>query len=108
MQIRDPKDCYYQASILYVSQLYKDAITKANECIAQGGTKPYPNLYGIKAYAYDKMGDSINAKANFEQFFAKADPDKLGPNDYATYGKRTFKSPRRDSLERVHNDSLSV
>jgi Flp pilus assembly protein TadD len=103
-----PKNCYYQASILYVSQLYKEAITKANECIAQEGTKPYPNLYGLKAYAYDKMGDSISSKANFEQFFAKIDTSKLGPNDYATYGKVLFKAPAADSLEKAHNDSLGA
>ena len=104
----DPKNCYYQASILYASKLYNDAITKVNECITQGGNKPYPNLYGLKAYAYDKLGDSINAKSNFEQFFAKVNPEKIGPNDYATYGKVLLKAPTTDSLEQDHNDSLAT
>jgi Flp pilus assembly protein TadD len=107
--LADPgsKNCYYQASLLYVSKLYNDAINKANECITQGGTNPYPNLYGIKAYAYDKLGDSINAKMNFDQFFAKVNPDKIGPNDYATYGKVLLKIPGSDSMQTVHNDSLA-
>lgn len=107
--VADPesKNCYYQASILYASKLYNDAITKANECITQGGTKPYPNLYGIKAYAYDKLGDSINAKSNFEQYFAKVNPDKIGPKDYATYGQILLKIPGKDSMETLHNDSLA-
>lgn len=104
----EPKNCYYQASILYASKLYNDAITKANECITQGGTKPYPNLYGLKAYAYDKMGDSINAKANFEQFFAKVNPDKIGPKDYSTYGQVLLKVPGADSMGTVKNDSLAA
>jgi Flp pilus assembly protein TadD len=104
----EPKNCYYQASILYASQLYNDAITKANECITQGGTSPYPNLYGLKAYSYDKLGDSINAKANFEQFFAKISPDKIGPNDYATYGKVLLKVPGSDSMQTIKNDSLAT
>jgi tetratricopeptide (TPR) repeat protein len=103
-----PKNCYYQASILYVSRLYNDAITKANDCISQGGNKPYPNLWGLKAYAYDKMGDSIQAKANFQEFFEKVNPDKLGPNDYATYGRVLLKVPAKDSLEKVYNDSLAT
>ncbi|MEO7120486.1 MAG: tetratricopeptide repeat protein [Ginsengibacter sp.] len=104
----EPKNCYYQASILYASKLYNDAITKANECITGGGTNPYPNLYGLKAYSYDKLGDSINAKANFEQYFAKVNPEKIGPNDYATYGKVLLKVPGSDSMGTVKNDSLAT
>ena len=35
----DSKNCYAQASILYASQLYKEAITKSDECISQAGAK---------------------------------------------------------------------
>ena len=103
-----PKNCYYQASILYVSRLYQDAISKANDCISSEGQKPYPNLWGLKAYAYDKLGDSLDAKSNFEQYFAKVDPEKLGPNDYATYGKVLLKVPAKDSLSQISNDSLAA
>ncbi len=102
--VADPssKNCYAQASLLYVSQLYKEAIAKSDECITQGGPKPYPNLYGLKAYSYDKMGDSLNAKKYFDEFFAKVNPDKIGPNDYATYGKILLKFPGNDSLASVY------
>ena len=100
----DSKNCYSQASILYASQLYKDAITKADECIAQAGAKPYPNLYGLKAYSYDKLGDSVSAKKFFDEFFAKINPDKIGPNDYATYAKILLKFPGNDSLASVYVD----
>ena len=103
----DSKNCYAEASLLYVSKLYQQAITKSDECIASGGTKVYPNVYGLKAYSYDKMGDSINAKKYFDEFFSKINPDKIGPNDYATYGKVLLKIPAGDSLEKVHNDSLA-
>ena len=103
----DSKNCYAEASLLYVSKLYQQAITKSDECIASGGTKVYPNVYGLKAYSYDKMGDSINAKKYFDEFFSKINPDKIGPNDYATYGKVLLKIPASDSLEKVHNDSLA-
>ena len=100
----DSKNCYSQASILYASQLYKDAITKSDECIAQAGAKSYPNLYGLKAYSYDKLGDSVSAKKYFEEFFTKINPDKIGPNDYATYGKILLKFPGNDSLASLYVD----
>ncbi|MEO7524648.1 MAG: tetratricopeptide repeat protein, partial [Ferruginibacter sp.] len=61
----EPKACYYRASIKYAQALFNEAITKADECIAAGGSNPYPNLFGLKAYAYDKLKDSANAKTFF-------------------------------------------
>lgn len=103
----DSKNCYAEASLLYVSRLYQQAIAKSDECISTGGTKVYPNVYGLKAYSYDKLGDSINAKKYFDEFFAKVNPDKIGPNDYATYGKVLLKIPAKDSMDQVRNDSLA-
>ncbi len=94
----DPKNCYYQASILYASSQFQQALTKADECIAQGGTTPYPNLFGLKAYAYDKLNDSLNAKKWFETFFLKQDTGKLGGGDYSTYGRVLLKFPGNEAL----------
>jgi tetratricopeptide (TPR) repeat protein len=96
---QDSKNCYAEASLMYVSQLYAETISKADACIAgTGAAKPFPNLYGLKAYAYDKMGDSLNAKKYFEEFFAKVNPEKIGPNDYATYAKVLLDFPGNDTL----------
>jgi len=100
----DSKNCYAQASILYASQLYKEAITKSDECLRQAGPNPYPNLYGLKAYSYDKLGDSVSAKQYFDTFFVKINPDKIGPNDYATYAKILLKFPGNDSLASMYVD----
>ena len=43
-----------------------------------------------------------------KSFSAKVNPDKIGPNDYATYGKVLLKIPGSDSLETVKNDSLAA
>ncbi len=104
--LADPssKNCYLQASLLYVSQLYKDAITQVDQCITQAGDSAYPNLYGLKAYSYDKMGDSINAKKYFDEFFQKVNSEKIGPKDYETYGKLLLKFPGNDSLAEVYID----
>lgn len=89
----DSKNCYYQASFLYASGKNQEAITRADQCLAQGGPNAYPKLYGIKAYAYDKAGDSLNAKNAFDSLFKKLPADQLGPKDYSTYGKTLLKFP---------------
>jgi lipopolysaccharide biosynthesis regulator YciM len=93
----DAKNCYYQASILYASRQYQQAISRSNECIASGGANPYPSLYGLKAYAYDKLGDSLNAKNFFAQYFQKQNPEKLEAGDYATYGRILLKFPGNEA-----------
>lgn len=96
---KDSKNCYAEASLLFVSKLYQQAIDKADGCITGAGTtKPYPNLYGLKAYSYNALGDSMKAKQNFEEFFAKVNPDKIGPADYATYAQVLMKFPGNESL----------
>ncbi len=95
---QDSKNCYYQASYLYASGKFQDAVTKADQCIAAGGENPYASLYGIKAYAYDKLGDSVNAKAFFDTYFQKQSADKIGPSDYAAYAKTLLKFPGSEEL----------
>lgn len=100
----DTKNCYYQATFLYASGKNQEAINKADQCIAAGGQNTYPNLYGLKAYAYDKLGDSANARTYFQTYFQKQSPDKLGPKDYATYGKILLKFPGNEALAASYVD----
>ena len=96
---KDSKNCYAEASLLFVSKLYQQAIDKADGCITTAGTtKPYPNLFGLKAYSYNALGDSMNAKKYFEEFFAKVNPDKIGPADYSTYAEVLLKFPGNEQL----------
>jgi tetratricopeptide (TPR) repeat protein len=95
---KDSKNCYAQASLMYVSKKYPETISQADACITSAGEKAFPNLFGLKAYAYDKMGDSANAKKSFEEFFARVNPDNIGPTDYATYGKVLLKFPGSEAL----------
>ncbi|MEM5354474.1 hypothetical protein, partial [Paraburkholderia caribensis] len=60
--------------------------------------QPYWKLYGIIAYAQNKLGDSVKAKESFEQYFAKALPDQIGMGDYSTYATVLLKFPGNDSL----------
>ena len=93
----NPKNCYLRASILYAQALFADAVKKADECIGANPT-PYPKLYGIKAYAYNKLKDSVNAKASFEKYFQMADTSLIGMGDYSTYASVLLKFPGNDSI----------
>jgi tetratricopeptide (TPR) repeat protein len=88
----DSKNCYAKSSLFYVSKKYAETITQADACITSV-SKPFPNLYGLKGYAYDKMGDSLKAREAFEKFFSVVNPDLIGPTDYATYGKVLMQFP---------------
>ena len=89
----DTKNCYYQASFLYASGKFQESIRKADECIAAGGQNAYLKLYGLKAFAYDRTGDSLNARKFFETYFQKQKPENLESGDYLTYGKVLLKFP---------------
>ena len=54
--------CYLRTALKASQGLYQETINKGKECIASGGATPNPKLYGIIAYQYNKLGDSINAK----------------------------------------------
>jgi tetratricopeptide (TPR) repeat protein len=93
----DPKACYYRASIQYAQGQFAQAISKSDECIAAGGTNVYPNLYGVKALAYNRLGDSVNAKASYEEYFKKQMPDKVGAGDYSSYAMILLKFPGNEA-----------
>ncbi|MDE3181807.1 MAG: tetratricopeptide repeat protein [Bacteroidota bacterium] len=93
----DSKNCYAKAALLFVSKKYEQTITQADGCIDSAAGKSDPNLYGLKGYAYDKLGDSLKAKESFDKFFAVANPEKIGPNDYKTYGQILFKIPGQEA-----------
>lgn len=98
----DPKDCFYKASMFYAQGLFAQSITSANECLKQ--ENPYPNLYGLIAYAYDRQGDSVNAKASFDIYFTKQPAEKIGPTDWQTYAKVLLKFPGNDSIAGLNID----
>lgn len=93
----DPKACFYKASLKYAQGLFNEAISKADECITAGGTTPYPNLFGLKAYSYNRLKDSVNAKAMFEEFFKRQVPEKIGGGDYSTYATLLLKFPGNEA-----------
>ena len=93
----DPKACYYRASMQYAQGQFAQAISKSDECITAGGTNVYPNLYGVKALAYNRLGDSLNAKASYEEYFKKQALDKVGAGDYSSYAMILLKFPGNEA-----------
>lgn len=93
----EPQSCFLHAQMKYAQGLFAETITAANACIA-ADPNPYPNLYGLKAYAAYKLGDSVAAKSGFDLYFQKQKPEKLGPKDYDTYAKVLLKLPGNEEL----------
>lgn len=94
----DPKACYYRASIKYAQGLFSDAVAQANQCISAEGATVYPNLYGVKALAYNRLGDSVNAKSSYEEYFKRQAPDKIGAGDYSSYASILLKFPGNEQI----------
>lgn len=99
----DPKNCYYRASMKYAQGLFKEAIVMAEQCVA-GNPNPYFKLYGIEGYAYNRLGDSLNARSAFAKYIEKADKSQIGMGDYSTYASVLLKFPGNDSLAGIYVD----
>ncbi len=93
----DPKACSYRASMKYAQGLFNDAILKADQCIVKDGENPYPKLFQLKAFAYNRLGDSALAKSNFEEYFKRQKKEKLEGGDYATYATLLLKFPGNET-----------
>ncbi|HNP53327.1 MAG TPA: hypothetical protein PKK69_01875 [Ferruginibacter sp.] len=93
----DPRACAYKSSMKYAQGLFNEAINKADDCI-KAEANPYPNLYGIKALAYNRLNDSVNARASYEEYFKRQNPDKIGAGDYSSYAMLLLKFPGNEAL----------
>ena len=88
----------------FAQKLFAESIIKADECIAAGGATPLPNLYGLKAYAYNLTNDSANAKKFFEEYFIKQMPSKIGSGDYSTFATVLLKFAGSEAQAGVYID----
>lgn len=93
----DYKSCYYKAALKYSQGYFLEAISKSDECILAGGSNPYPNLYGLKANAYNRLKDSVNAIQSFAEYFKRQTPEKITSGDYIEYAKNLLKIPGNEA-----------
>jgi predicted Zn-dependent protease len=74
---------YEEASLQFASANFQNAIAKSDDLLRKQGDSADPRLYRLKAYSYDKLGDSIQALSNLEIFFEKVKhPEDINPENY--------------------------
>lgn len=109
--------CFLNAQMKFAQGLFAESIASSENCIA-ASTTPYPNLFGLIAYANYKIGETNlkagdtvsamasfgNAKLGFDDYFQKQNPEKLGSRDYETYGKVLLKFPGNEALAGTYID----
>lgn len=123
----EPNACFLSAQMKFAQGLFPETISAAEACIGSN-PNPYPNLYGLIAYANYKIGDKLekagdstgamaaygNSKIAFDKYFQKQKQAKLGPRDYFTYAIVLLKFPGNEALagsfmqQAVDQDSTEV
>lgn len=102
LQAKGPKDepdgCRLTATLSYAQGLFAETVKQVDGCIAAAGANVNPKLYGLRGYAYNRLGDSVNAKLSFDEFFKKEKPADIGSGDYKTYAEILLKFPGNESL----------
>jgi tetratricopeptide (TPR) repeat protein len=87
----DGNACMYRTSIEYAQGNFQNAIDKANSCLQVAGANA--KLYQLKAFSYKRLKDTANANKNFQDYFAKQNPEKLQGGDYAAYASLLVNYP---------------
>jgi hypothetical protein len=90
---KDPKTDYFVADYLFRAGKNDESLAKIQELEKSAGGNEIPRLSILSAYNYDRKGDSVQAKANLEKFFANAPADKIEPTDYELAVKILTKFP---------------
>jgi tetratricopeptide (TPR) repeat protein len=93
----DYKTCYYRAALKYAQGYFMEAITKSDECINETKENPYPNLFGLKANAYNRLKDSVHAVESYAAYFKRQSPEKITSGDYVEYAKNLLKIPGNEA-----------
>lgn len=88
--------CFLNVQMKFAQGLFAEVLAASDNCISASAT-PYPNLYGLKAYAAVKLGDTTGAKNAFEKYFQIQKINKIGPRDYATYASILWGYPGNES-----------
>ena len=89
------KDCktdFYYADYLFKAGKNHESLEKA-KAMEAGECKTFPLLQILFAYNYDRLGDSIQAKAAIENFFATAPIEKIESAHYELAIKVMSKFP---------------
>ncbi|MDB5191435.1 MAG: hypothetical protein JWQ96_998, partial [Segetibacter sp.] len=78
------KDCnndFFYADYLFRAGKYQESLDKA-KAMEAGACATYPRLKVLKAYDYNRLGDSAQARSNIETFLSTANPKDIQSDDY--------------------------
>jgi tetratricopeptide (TPR) repeat protein len=95
---KDPENDYFLADYLFRAGKYQESLAKGKEIEASVGVVAVPRLNILYAYDYDRLGDSVQAKAYLEKFFATAPPSMIEPDHYALAVKVFSKFPGSEAV----------
>ena len=110
---KTPENDVFVAEYLFRASKYNESLAKLKELDASIGAANLPSLYLLLAYNYDRLGDSAQAKANLEKYFANP-TSKVKPDDYELAVKVFSKFPGSEAtavgyLEKaIQNDTSKV
>jgi tetratricopeptide (TPR) repeat protein len=91
------KNDYLLTDLLYASRKYDDAITHAQQLIADRGESSEPRLYKLIAYSYKEKGDSAKALEQMQEYFKRQKDTSLVAADFETMGEIYIKFGNADS-----------
>ncbi len=94
------KDCktdYFYADYLFRAGKNQESLDKA-KAMESGDCKTYYQLPLLYAYNYDRLNDSVQAKAAIEKYFAATPLDKITSADYDIAVKVISRFPGQEQL----------
>jgi len=106
---KSTEDQIQYGNILYLSKDYPGAISKMNELINSGVSKP--GFYGILAYSQMNVADSVSkaeALTNVRKYFAMQKKEKIFPSDYTNYGTIALQNNLTDSADYYFNKAIAM
>ena len=105
------KDCktdYFVADYLFRAGKYQESLAKGKTMEA-GECKDFPLLQVLYAYDYDRLGDSVSARAAAQKFLATAPADQILADHYVLAAKISAKFPgSEDSVAAYLNKAIDV
>jgi Flp pilus assembly protein TadD len=93
---QNPDNEYFMADYLFRAGKYQESLNKGKELEAKYGITSLPKLYVLYAYNYDRLRDSVQAKANIEKYFSSAKADDISPDYYVLAGSIVAKFPGKE------------
>ena len=84
---QDPQNDYLVAQTCWAKKDYDCAINTAKGIISKAGDKTKAKTYKLLALSYVGKGDTVSAKQNIDQYFAKGTDEDIIPQDFVLRGQ---------------------